>query len=147
MKAVLVLCLLAFMSCQKDIMDIAKCLYGSPKVKEIIADVMVAIATKDFSKLWPKIQEALPELIPVVIKCVVEDDVNLEKVNLPFITNWKYGKPVNEVQDDKDNEDPDATFKRCLTDCKNHLRMDDDICKLYCNAIIYLKFDDIYALK
>ena len=44
MKVVLVLCLLAFMSCQKDIMDIAKCLYESPKVKEIIADVMVAIA-------------------------------------------------------------------------------------------------------
>ena len=47
MRVVLVLCLLAFMSCQKDIMDIAKCLYESPKVKEIIADVMVAIATKD----------------------------------------------------------------------------------------------------
>ena len=47
MRVVLVLCLLAFMSCQKDIMDIAKCLYESPKVNEIIADVMVAIATKD----------------------------------------------------------------------------------------------------
>ena len=55
MKVVLVLCLLAFMSCQKDIKDIAKCLYESPKVKEIISDVMVAIATKDFSKLWSKI--------------------------------------------------------------------------------------------
>ena len=47
MRVALVLCLLAFMSCQKDIMDIAKCLYESPKVNEIIADVMVAIATKD----------------------------------------------------------------------------------------------------
>ena len=78
MKVVLVLCLLAFMSCQKDIKDIAKCLYESPKVKEIISDVMVAIATKDFSKLWPKIKESLPELIPVVIKCVMtEDEINL----------------------------------------------------------------------
>ena len=78
MKVVLVLCLLAFMSCQKDIIDIAKCLYESPKVKEIISDVMVAIATKDFSKLWPKIKESLPELIPVVIKCVMtEDEINL----------------------------------------------------------------------
>ena len=51
MRVVLVLCLLAFMSYKKDIMNIAKCLYESPKVKEIIADVMVAIATKDFSKL------------------------------------------------------------------------------------------------
>ena len=55
MKAILVFCLLAFISCQKDIIDIAKCLYESPKVKELIADVMVAIATKDFSKLWEKI--------------------------------------------------------------------------------------------
>ena len=47
MRIISVLCLLAFMSCKKDIMDIAKCLYESPKVKEIIADVMVAIATKD----------------------------------------------------------------------------------------------------
>ena len=88
MKVVLVLCLLAFMSCQKDIMDIAKCLYESPKVKEIIADVMVAIATKDFSKLWPKIKEALPELIPVVLKCVMaENEVNLQIVK-PFVTNF-----------------------------------------------------------
>ena len=42
------------MSCQKDIMDIAKCLYENPKVKELIGDVMVAIVTKDFSKLLPK---------------------------------------------------------------------------------------------
>ena len=87
MKVVLVLCLLAFMSCQKDIMDIAKCLYESPKVKEIISDVMVAIATKDFGKLWPKIKEALPELIPVVIKCITENEVNLEKVT-PILNNW-----------------------------------------------------------
>ena len=51
MKAVLFLCLLAFMTCEKDIIDIGKCLYKDPKVKEIIADVMVAIATKDFDKL------------------------------------------------------------------------------------------------
>ena len=88
MRVVLVLCLLALMSCQKDIMDIAKCLYESPKVKEIIADVMVAIATKDFSKLWPKIKEALPELIPVVIKCVTEDEVNLQFL-LPFLYNFR----------------------------------------------------------
>ena len=147
MKAVLVLCLLAFMSCQKDIMDIAKCLYGSPKVKEIIADVMVAIATKDFSKLWPKIQEALPELIPVVIKCVIEDEVNLEKVNQPFITNLRNGKPVDEVQDDKDNEDPEVTYKRCVTDCENRPRMFDNTCEISCYIIVYLKLDDQFFPK
>ena len=87
MRLVLVLCLLAFMSCQKDIMDIAKCLYESPKVNEIIADVMVAIATKDFSKLWPKIKEALPELIPVVIKCITENEANLQAIR-PIMNKW-----------------------------------------------------------
>ena len=87
MRVVLVLYLLAFMSCKKDIMDIAKCLYESPKVKEIIVDVMAAIATKDFSKLWPKIKEALPELIPVVIKCITENEANLQAIR-PIMNKW-----------------------------------------------------------
>ena len=77
MRVVLVLCLLAFMSCQKDIMDIAKCLYDNPKVQELIGDVMVAIMTKDFSKLWEKVKESFPELIQAVIECVTEE-VNLQ---------------------------------------------------------------------
>ena len=79
MRVVLVLCLLAFMSCQIDITNFLKCLYESPKVKELIADVMVAIATKDFSKLWEKIKDSLPELIQIVIKCVTsENEANLQ---------------------------------------------------------------------
>ena len=112
MKVVLVLCLLAFMSCQKDIMDIAKCLYESPKVKEIIADVMVAIATKDFSKLWPKIQEALPELIPVVIKCVTENDVNLQIVK-PIVTKLKYETQQTQVELEIQN------LQECIQNCNN----------------------------
>ena len=80
MKVVLVICLLTFMSCQNDITDIAKCLYESPKVKELISDVMIAIVTKDFSKLLEKIKDSLPELIQVVVKCVAEQgngEVNL----------------------------------------------------------------------
>ena len=72
MKAVLILCLLAFISCEKDIIDIGKCIYKSPKVKELINDFIVAFTTKDFSKLWPKIKESLPELIQVVIGCVTK---------------------------------------------------------------------------
>ena len=82
MRVVLVLCLLAFMSCQ-NIMDIAKCLYENPKVKELIGDAMVAIVTKDFSKLLPKIIESLPELIQTVIKCVTAEigDINLQGID------------------------------------------------------------------
>ena len=119
MKVVLVLCLLAFMSCQKDIMDIAKCLYESPKVKEIIADVMVAIATKDFSKLWPKIKEALPELIPVVIKCVTENEVSLQMIK-PFITKWN----ILEILEYQNHEE-------CMEKCnKPGIK-----CQIYCFTV------------
>ena len=56
MKIALFLCLLAFMACEKDIIDIGKCIYKAPLVKELISDVIVAIATKDYSKLLPKIK-------------------------------------------------------------------------------------------
>ena len=67
MKIALFLCLLAFMACEKDIIDIGKCIYKAPLVKELINDVIVAIATKDYSKLLPKIKESLPELIQTTI--------------------------------------------------------------------------------
>ena len=83
MKAVLFLCLLAFMICEKDIIDIGRCIYKAPKVQELINDAIVAIATKDYSKLLPKIKEALPELIQIVLGCItdtkaVEDQSKLE---------------------------------------------------------------------
>ena len=72
MKAVLFLCLLAFMACEKDIIDIGKCIYKAPLVKELISDVIVAIATKDYSKLLPKIKESIPELIKIVLGCIID---------------------------------------------------------------------------
>ena len=113
MRVVLVLCLLAFMSCQKDIMDIAKCLYESPKVKEIIADVMVAIATKDFSKLWPKIKEALPELIPVVIKCITENEANLQAIR-PIMNKWPNWNDNPQPQPTEPTDEPKNLFE-CIT--------------------------------
>ena len=114
MRVVLVLCLLAFMSCQKDIMDIAKCLYESPKVKEIIADVMVAIATKDFSKLWPKIKEALPELIPVVIKCITENEANLQAIR-PIMNKWIDWNDDPQPQPTEPTNEPPQTYYECIT--------------------------------
>ena len=142
MKVVLVLCLLAFMSCQKDIMDIAKCLYESPKVKEIIADVMVAVATKDFSKLWPKIKEALPELIPVVIKCVTENEVTLQIVR-PIITKWQHQTQNHELEE----AIPIVTYGRCIADYVSHIRNTEEDCLSSCYEIIFPKFDDKIAQK
>ena len=141
MKVVLVLCLLAFMSCQKDIMDIAKCLYESPKVKEIIADVMVAIATKDFSKLWPKIQEALPELIPVVIKCVTENDVNLQIVK-PIVTKWKYETQQTKIEQ---IELEIQNLQECIQNCNNvDMETKKRRCEIDCNTSSAQKIMDIF---
>ena len=141
MKVVLVLCLLAFMSCQKDIMDIAKCLYESPKVKEIIADVMVAIATKDFSKLWPKIQEALPELIPVVIKCVTENDVNLQIVK-PIVTKWKYETQQTQIEQ---IELEIQNLQECILNCNNvDMETKKRRCEIDCGAGSAQKIMDIF---
>ena len=141
MKVVLVLCLLAFMSCQKDIMDIAKCLYESPKVKEIIADVMVAIATKDFSKLWPKIKEALPELIPVVIKCVTENDVNLQIVK-PIVTKWKYETQQTQIEQ---IELEIQNLQECIQNCNNvDMETKKRRCKIDCGAGSAQKIMDIF---
>ena len=118
MKVVLVLCLLAFMSCQKDITEIGKCIYESPKVKELISDVMVAIVTKDFSKLWPKIQSSLPELIQVVIKCVTEE--NEDSVNLQKITENCDRAVIHKCCENCRNDNADQspeTINNCCKDC------------------------------
>ena len=90
MKAVLFLFLLTFMVCEKDIIDIGKCIYKAPLVKELISDVIAAIATKDYSKLLPKIKEVLPELIKIVLGCLVdtntvEDQAKLEGINCDIV--------------------------------------------------------------
>ena len=51
---------------------IGKCIYKAPKVQEIISEAMIAIATKDYTKLLDKIKESLPELIQIVFGCINE---------------------------------------------------------------------------
>ena len=86
MKAVLFLCLLAFMACEKDIIDIGKCIYKDPKVQDLITDVVVDIANHDYEKILPEIKESIPELIKVVFGCftdtkAIEDKPALSKTN------------------------------------------------------------------
>ncbi len=70
MKAVLFVCLLAFIACANDIIDIGVCIYQAPIVQELISDVVVAIATQDYSQLLARLQEALPQLVQVVLGCL-----------------------------------------------------------------------------
>ena len=82
MKAILFLCLLAFIACEKDIIDIGKCIYKAPKVQELIGDVIAAIVNQDFSKLLPKLKEALPELIKIVLGCIIDTNTIEEQPKL-----------------------------------------------------------------
>ena len=96
MKVVLFLCLLAFMTCEKDIIDIGKCIYKAPVAKEIINEAIKAIINKDFSKLLPKVIESLPDLIQVVVGCVnekaaIEDEPKLEGMGC----TWCKKKPID----------------------------------------------------
>ena len=70
MKAVLFVCLLAFMAC--DIVDILKCVYETPIVQEIITLAIKCIMTQDFSPLIEKLKGSIMEIIQAVIGCVAK---------------------------------------------------------------------------
>ncbi len=70
MKAVLFVCLLAFMAC--DIVDILKCVYETPIVQEIISLAIKCIVSQDWTALVDKIKESIPELIQAIIGCVAK---------------------------------------------------------------------------
>ena len=70
MKAVLFVCLLAFMAC--DIVDILKCVYETPIVQEIISLAIKCIISQDWTALVDKIKESIPELIQAIIGCVAK---------------------------------------------------------------------------
>ena len=124
MKAVLLLCLLAFISCEKDIIDIGKCIYKAPKVQELINDVIVAIATQDYSKLLPKVKEALPDLIKVVLGCLTDDTKAIEDET----------KLENMLQSIRDNVRlsgvcPTSKYNNCMGQCTL-----GENCGSYCNT-------------
>ena len=69
------------MICEKDIIDIGKCIYKAPVAKEIINEAINAI----INKLLPKVIESLPDLIQVVVGCLnektaIEDEPKAEIV-------------------------------------------------------------------
>ena len=84
MKAVLFICLLAFMAC--DIVNILKCVYETPIVQEIISLAIKCIMTQDFTPLVDKIKESIPDLIQAVIGCVAKKNA-IEDV--PKVGIWK----------------------------------------------------------
>ena len=118
MKAVLFLCLLAFMACEKDIIDVGKCIYKAPLVKELISDVIVAIATKDYSKLLPKIKESIPELIKIVLGCIIDTKTIEDQAKSEWVPPCNPPSPSFDcwVKCLKLRGDQG---KACFNDCKN----------------------------
>ena len=123
MKAVLLLCLLAFISCEKDIIDIGKCIYKAPKVQELINDVIVAIATQDYSKLLPKVKEALPDLIKVVLGCLTDTKAIEDETKLENIPQFIY--PIVELS----GVCPTSQYNNCMGQCTL-----GENCGSYCNT-------------
>ena len=70
MKAVLFVCLLAFMAC--DIVDILKCVYETTIVQEIISLAINCNISQDFTPVVDKIKESIPEIIQAIIGCVAK---------------------------------------------------------------------------
>ena len=70
MKAVLFVCLLAFMAC--DIVDILKCVYETPIVQEIISLAIQCVIKQDFAPLIEKLKGSIFEIIQAVIGCVTK---------------------------------------------------------------------------
>ena len=70
MKAVLFICLLAFMAC--DIVNILKCVYETPIVQELITLAIKCIMTQDFAPLIEKLKGSIMEIIQAVIGCVAK---------------------------------------------------------------------------
>ena len=118
MKSILFLTLLVFIACDKDIIDIGKCIYKAPKVQELINDVIIAIATQDYSKLLPKIKEAIPDLIRIVLGCLTNANATEDGPKLTFGFD---ARPI--------------AMPDCRRDCRNS---DSMLCRYYCSGKIQI---------
>ena len=119
MKVFFVLFLFTFISCEKSIIDIGMCLYKNPTVKEIVNEALIALTTKDFSKLLPKIVNSLPEIIKAAITCISEEDeVNLKGPSYKCTRHELFlcgqqCKSLYEIGSDKYQECQDLCIKNC----------------------------------
>lgn len=79
MKAILVLCLLACISCT-SIFDVALCLLKHPKFKEEALNIYKAVQTKDFLTILNSAVNAFYTLKDVAMNECVEDEIVLKGI-------------------------------------------------------------------
>lgn len=84
MKAILVLCLLASISCF-NIINAGICLVGNEKVRTIASEAISSIKEKDFDKILRIIISNFSELKDIVSKCLKDenDDIKLKAIRCP----------------------------------------------------------------
>ena len=70
MKAVLLVCLLAFIAC--DIVEILKCVAQTPIVIELISLAIKCLISADWTPFVDRLKEAIPDIIQAVIGCVAK---------------------------------------------------------------------------
>ena len=68
MKFFLVLCLLAFISC--DFIDTVKCIVSQPKIVEFGLKIFSYITTKDYDKILPAVLASITDIIAAVKECI-----------------------------------------------------------------------------
>ena len=67
MKFLLVLCLLALISC--DVVESLKCLVSQPKVQELVLKVLNLVLNKEYDQLLPLLLANLGVLVEAVKVC------------------------------------------------------------------------------
>ena len=102
MKAILVLCLLASISCVNYIETLG-CVITNPKVISLAGEVIKTIKSKEFEKLIPLAIQSFSELKDIVTKCLnPRDEVVLKesKCYHPIRFSFCIGKfPTKELID------------------------------------------------
>ena len=68
MKFILVLCLLALISC--DVLDVLKCLASQPKVQELALQLVSLLVNQEYDKILPTVLGHLGDLVAAVRTCV-----------------------------------------------------------------------------
>lgn len=68
MKFILVLCLLALISC--DVLDVLKCLASNPKVQELVLQLVSLLVNQEYDKILPLVLSKLGDLVAAVKACV-----------------------------------------------------------------------------
>ena len=68
MKFLLVLCLIALISC--SFTDTINCLMGQPKLVEFVLKMFSYITTKDYDRILPAVLASITDIIAAVKSCV-----------------------------------------------------------------------------